>query len=108
MSEILSAEILNPKSEIKNSPRGYAFILGAASLWGTIGIFFTILHYNYGMSALTIGFLRAGIAAAFLVVGTAIRKRDALKLSRNLFLIYTLFGLLGVAFFYALNTQAVI
>lgn len=92
----------------KSSPRDYAFILGAASMWGTIGIFFTLLHFTYGMSALAIGFLRAGIATIFLLVATALWKRDALKLSRQLVVIYALFGLFGVAFFYVLNTQAVI
>lgn len=88
--------------------RGYAFILGAASMWGTIGIFFTVLHFTYGLSALSIGFLRAGIAAIFLVVGLALWKREALKLSRDLVVLYALFGLFGIAFFYVLNTQAVI
>lgn len=94
--------------EIKKPASGYAYILGAASMWGTIGIFFTYLHFTYGMSALAIGFLRAGIAAIFLVVGLAIWKREALKLSRDLVVLYALFGLFGIAFFYVLNTQAVI
>jgi len=97
-----------PKSQIKNPLSGYVNILAAASMWGTIGIFFTILHFTYGMSALAIGFLRAGLAALFLVIGLAIWKRDALKLTRELVLIYALFGLLGISFFYVLNTQAVI
>lgn len=108
MSEILSKESVHPPSNIKNSPRGYAFILGAASMWGTIGIFFTLLHFTYGMSALAIGFMRAGTAALLLVVCAALWNRDALKLSRDLILIYALFGLFGVAFFYVLNTEAVI
>lgn len=97
-----------PSREIKNPLAGYAYILAAASMWGTIGIFFTVLHFTYGMSALAIGFLRAGLAALFLVVGLAIRKRDALKLTRELAAIYALFGLFGIGFFYVLNTQAVI
>lgn len=92
----------------KKSPRGYAFILGAASMWGTIGIFFTILHFTYGMSAVAIGFARAGIAGIFCLMFAAIWKRDALKLSRELVVVYGLFGLFGVAFFYVLNTEAVI
>lgn len=87
---------------------GYGFILGAASMWGTIGIFFTILHFEFGMSALSIGFLRAGFALLFLVIVLMLFKRDALRLPRHLFIPYLLFGLFGVAFFYVLNTQAVI
>ena len=108
MTPTEQSKIINPKSEIKNSYRGYAFILGAAMMWGSIGIFFTILHFNFGMSAITIGFLRAGFAALGLVIGLALWKRDALKLSRELVFIYALFGLCGIAFFYVLNTQAVI
>lgn len=77
-------------------------------MWGTIGIFFTLLHFTFGLSALTIGFLRAGFAALFLVLGLSIWRRDALRLTRELVLLYGLFGLFGIAFFYVLNTQAVI
>jgi drug/metabolite transporter (DMT)-like permease len=77
-------------------------------MWGTIGIFFTLLHFTFGLSALAIGFLRAAIAALFLVVGSALWRRDALRLPRSLTRVYVLFGLFGVAFFYVLNTQAVI
>lgn len=87
---------------------GYGYILGAASMWGTIGIFFTILHFVFGMSALSIGFLRAGFALLFLVIALMFFKRDALRLPRHLLIPYILFGLFGVAFFYVLNTEAVI
>lgn len=103
-----TTEIINQQSQIKNPLRGYAFILGAASMWGTIGIFFSILHYNFGMSALGIGFLRAGFAALGLVIGLSVWKRDALKLTLPHALTFVLFGLFGVAFFYVLNTEAVI
>jgi drug/metabolite transporter (DMT)-like permease len=102
------SEIINQKSEIINPTRGYAAILGAASMWGTIGVFFTILHFTYGMSALSIGFLRAFFAAVFIVLFLALFKRDAFKLNRELLVIYILFGLFGVAFFYVLNAEAVI
>ncbi len=108
MSESAVGKIGNRQSKIENSWRGYAFILGAATMWGSIGIFFTILHFNFGMSAITIGFLRAGFAALGLMIGLALWKRDALVLSRELVIIYALFGLFGVAFFYVLNTEAVI
>ena len=96
------------QSELKNSSAGYTFILGAAAMWGTIGIFFTVLHFNYGMSATAIGFLRAVVAALILVTALAIWKRETLKPPRNLLFIYALFGLFGVALFYVLNTEAVI
>lgn len=87
---------------------GYLFVLGAAVMWGTIGVFFTILHTTFGLSALAISFLRAGLGTVALVAALAIWRREALRLPRALLPAYLLFGLFGVAFFYVLNTEAVI
>lgn len=108
MTDVTPRANLNSKAKPANPRAGYGFILGAASMWGTIGIFFTILHFEFGMSALSIGFLRALLATLFLVVGLLMFKRDALRMPRHLLFTYILFGLFGVAFFYVLNTQAVI
>lgn len=86
----------------------YGFILGAAAMWGLIGIFFSVLHFTYGMSAIDIGILRAGLAALILASVLAIWKREKLRAPRALLAPYMLFGLLGIAAFYVLNTQAVI
>ncbi|MBI4674654.1 MAG: EamA family transporter [Chloroflexi bacterium] len=77
-------------------------------LWGTIGIFFSVLHFTFGMSAIAIGILRAGLAALILASVLAIWKRERLRPSRALLVPYMLFGLSGIAAFYVLNTQAVI
>lgn len=76
-------------------------------MWGTIGIFFSVLHYTFGMSALTIGVLRAGIAALLLALALGLWKRDALRFERTLLPPLLLFGLFGIAAFYVLNTEAV-
>src|SRR5581483_12184791 len=47
-------------------------------------------------------------AALILIIALALRKRDALRVSRELLVTYILFGLFGVAFFYLLNIEAVI
>lgn len=108
MSTLNPDELRQPPTAINNTTTGYAYILGAAAMWGTIGIFFTFLHFTFGMSAMAIGFLRAVIAALILVTGLALWKRETLKPPRHLLAIYALFGLFGVAFFYVLNTEAVI
>lgn len=95
------------QSEIPGPFSGYTVIAGAATMWGTIGIFFSVLHFTYGMSSITIGILRAGIAALILAAVLAIWKREALRLTRALLIPYLLFGLIGIAAFYVLNTQAV-
>lgn len=88
--------------------RSYALIIGAACMWGTIGIFFTVLHAAFGMSALAIGFLRATLSLLILTCALFFLKRDALRLDRELVVSYALFGCFGIAGFYILNTEAVI
>lgn len=87
--------------------RDYLRIVGAASMWGTIGIFFSVLHFNYGLSALTIGILRAGLSAVMVAGALFIWKREAMHLPRALLPALLLFGLVGIAAFYVLNTEAV-
>lgn len=87
--------------------RDYLRIVGAACMWGTIGIFFSALHYTFGMSALTIGILRAGFAALLLASALLVWRRADLRFPRALLTPLLLFGLVGIAAFYVLNTQAV-
>lgn len=77
-------------------------------MWGTIGIFFSLLHFDYGLSALTIAFLRALFSAVALIVALGLCKPTLLRLDRHLMVYYVLFGLFGIASFYVLNIQAVI
>lgn len=87
--------------------RGYWLIVGAACMWGTIGIFFSVLHYNLHLSALTIAILRAGLATLLLAGGLRIWKRADLHLPRQQLAPLMMFGLVGIAAFYVLNTEAV-
>lgn len=92
---------------VGGSWRGYLFVLGAATMWGTIGIFFSVLHYQYNLSASAIGFLRAGFAGLALLAVLTIFHRDFLRVSRSALGIFVLFGFFGIALFYVLNTEAV-
>ncbi len=87
--------------------RGYVFVVGAAAMWGTLGVFFTILHTNFQLSAFAIGFLRATITAVALVAALAIFRPALLRISRRALALYAGFGLFGVALFYIFNTEAV-
>jgi drug/metabolite transporter, DME family len=87
--------------------RGYLLVVGAAAMWGTIGIFFTILHNDFRLSALAIGFLRAVVAASILVAGLAVFRPALLRTTRRALTIYAGFGLFGIALFYIFNTEAV-
>lgn len=97
-----------PAARTQPTTTGYITILAAASMWGMIGIFFTILHFTYGLSALSIGFLRAGGAALIMVAALLLWRRNDLRLEKRYILPFALFGLIGVALFYILNTEAVI
>lgn len=87
---------------------GYLLVLGAASMWGTIGIFFTVLHDYFRLSALAIGFLRASLAALMIVAGLAIFRPALLRSSPRALLVYAGFGCFGIGLFYIFNTEAVI
>jgi DME family drug/metabolite transporter len=96
------------RSAVVESLTGYLLVGGAAGMWGTIGVFFTVLHNNYGLSALAIGFLRASIAAFIVVAALAIFRPALLRTSRRALLLYVGFGFFGIGLFYLFNTAAVI
>jgi DME family drug/metabolite transporter len=100
--------INDQKSRIGDSLAGYLLVAGAATMWGTIGIFFTILHNYFGLSALAIGFMRASIAAALLVTVLAIFRPMLLRASPRALALYAGFGCFGIGLFYIFNTEAVI
>ena len=90
------------------SARGYLFIVLAACLWATIGFFTRQLHDLYGLSALTIIFLRVAIAFLICFSALAIFQPRSLSVSlRNLGLL-AVYGLIGIALFYFLYAQAII
>lgn len=91
-----------------NSSRGYLYVALAACLWATLGLFFHILHDQFGLSALTVAFLRASVAAIVLFCFILVTKRDALKISLHDIPFFAFYGLCGVAAFYFFYIQAVI
>ncbi len=95
-------------SQIKTRARGYVLVALAASMWGTLGLFFRVLHDTFGFSALTLAFLRAGIAALLLAPMVVIVHPSRLAVSRRDLVFFALYGLIGVAAFYFSYVQAVI
>lgn len=89
-------------------PRGYVYVIMAACLWSTIGLLMRTLHDGYGLGALTLAFLRAGVAAAIALAALAIFQRDQLRLTRRALSQLALYGLIGVALFYWTYTNAII
>ncbi len=90
------------------STRGYLFVAAAAGLWGTLGLLFRALHDLYGLSALTIAFLRAGVAFTILIIFLAITRPALLRVPRRALPFFALYGFCGVTAFYFSYPQAVI
>lgn len=93
---------------MQHSTRGYFFILLAAVLWGTIGLLMRGLHDTFGLSALTLAFLRAGISFTIVFLILLFVRRDLLRLTRQSFVRLGLYGLIGIAIFYFVYAQAII
>jgi DME family drug/metabolite transporter len=91
-----------------SSVRGYLFVVIAAVLWSTIGLLVRGLYQQYGLSALTIAFLRAGVGALVMIVALALARREWLRVARRDWLFFVLYGALGISAFYWLYAQAII
>ncbi|MBI5035147.1 MAG: EamA family transporter [Chloroflexi bacterium] len=92
----------------QSSTRGYLLIVLAACLWATIGLFTRQLHDLYGLSALTVVFLRAGVAFVIAFIALAIFRRKLLYFSPSRLGLLVLYGLVGISVFYFLYAQAII
>ena len=90
------------------STRGYFLVVAAAGLWGTLGLIFRVLHDDFGLSALTIAFLRASIAAVVLIIILSFVRPRMLKVTPHALPFFALYGFCGIAVFYFSYTQAVI
>lgn len=87
--------------------KGFAFILLAALLWGSLGIFYKTLIGVYGLSPLTIAFFRAAFSAVFLLIGLMVLRPQWLRVEwRDLPLLVS-FGLFGVAAFFFVYVSAI-
>jgi drug/metabolite transporter, DME family len=88
--------------------RGYVFVIVAALLWSMIGLLVRVLHDEYGLPALTIAFLRAGIAAITSLSALVLARRDQLRATRRGLGSFVVYGMIGIGAFYWLYAQAII
>ena len=87
--------------------RGYTFVLVAATLWATLGIIFSALIGDYGLSRITIAFFRASLSAAVLFAALALRRPSLLRIAVRDVLFFAAFGLFGIAAFYIVYITAI-
>ena len=86
---------------------GYLLVVGAAILWGTLGIFFKYIINTYGLSPLTLAFFRAALAFLGLLAGLGLLNRSLLRLDPRDLPFFALFGLVSVAGLYICYAYAV-
>ncbi len=95
-------------SRSESRARGYVLVALAACMWGTLGLFFRGLHDTFGFPALTVAFLRAGVAALLLAPAMVVVRSSRLFVSLRSIGLFLIYGLVGVAAFYFFYVQAVI
>jgi drug/metabolite transporter (DMT)-like permease len=88
--------------------RGYLYVALAAILWGTLGLFYRVLHDEYHLPSLTIAFLRVSLTAIALIAFSILKRPDAFKISRRDLPLFILFGFFGVAATNFLYVQSVV
>jgi len=88
--------------------RGYLFVVIAAMLWSTIGLLVRVLHDEYGLPALTLAFLRAGVAATIALGVLVLARRDPLRVTRRGLGLFVVYGVIGIGAFYWLYANAII
>lgn len=92
----------------QSSARGYWFVVIAAALWSMIGLLVRVLHDQFGLPALAIAFLRAGVAAIIALCAILLTQRDQLRVTRRGLALFVAYGAIGIGAFYWLYAQAII
>lgn len=86
---------------------GYSLVLVAATLWGTLGIFYKYLASNTYLSPVEIVFWRALIASIFTFIYLIFWRRSELVIQRKDLNIFLAIGIVGIAGFYAVYIYAI-
>ncbi len=98
---------MTPAKETLNRSRGYLLVLGAATAWGTIGLFYTGVIRRYGVPPETIAFFRAGVALLVLLAILTGFRRDWLHIQRADLPLFIGQGAVGIAGFYLVYAYAI-
>ncbi|MBI5166797.1 MAG: EamA family transporter [candidate division NC10 bacterium] len=81
--------------------KGYLLAMGAALLWGTLGILGKWL-YGYNLDPLTVVFFRASLAFLALLLGLLLFRPHLLQVAKRDIAFFALYGLISIALFYVL------
>lgn len=92
---------------MKNQRSGYALILLAATLWGTLGIFYKFLDANSHISGVEIVFWRALISSFCSFLFLLIRRRKGISIAPQDLGLFLAMGIIGIAGFYLVYIFAI-
>ena len=87
--------------------RGYGLVVLAAAFWATLGLFYNTIIDRYGLPPLTVVFFRGAVSSLVLFAILLPRHRSEVTLARRDWAFFLLFGLVGVAAFYAVYVYAI-
>lgn len=91
-----------------SSARGYLLVLLAAALWATLGVVYTVLAETYGLPPLAVAAFRAGLGGLLLLLGLLLLRPSWLRVNRQAALVAVLYGVFGIALFYAVYINAIL
>lgn len=92
---------------MKNQRSGYALILLAATLWGTLGIFYKFLDANSHISGVEIVFWRALISSFCSFLFLLIWRRKGISIAPQDLGLFLAMGIIGIAGFYLVYIFAI-
>jgi len=87
--------------------QGYLLALGAATAWGTLGIFYTTINRQYSLPPQTIVFFRAAVALTVLLAVLGTLRRGWLHIARRDLPLFVALGAVGIAAFYLVYVYAI-
>ena len=91
----------------RHPARGYLLVLGAGTLWGTLGLFYTGITHRYNVHAETIAFFRAATVLIILLSALAYVRRNWLHIRRRDLPLFIGQGVIGIAAFYLVYAYAI-
>jgi len=86
--------------------RGYLFVLAAATLWASIGVFYKFLINDHGLQPLAAAALR-GAAGGLILLAALLILRVDLRVPRRSWPAMLTYGVFGVALFFIFYVNAI-
>lgn len=98
--------LLRQQIAVRRGARGYLLILSAATLWASLGVFYTYLINDYGLQPLTVAALR-GSVGGLILLAMLLLLRVNLRVPRRDWLTFLAYGVVGVALFFICYVTAI-